>query len=162
MNHESNQASPPTQRSQEGGPEGRLHFNSTWSRSGLIVVYATWWQSNKPVQHDHCHSNCMVMGQLIMLSRDWIRSTVWMSQQKHWQGILSRAVSKGSNRVHIPFPCLGWCNTCTTSVPFHLSRWIFSKGSHPVSFQSFLCTNQYTLYVLARPENFIEKFFRGF
>ncbi len=44
---------------------------------------------------------------------------------------------------------------CTTSNPFHLSRWIFSKHSHPVSFQPFLCKVQYTLYVLARPENFI-------
>jgi hypothetical protein len=38
----------------------------------------------------------------------------------------------------------------------------FSKGSHPVSFQSFLCTVQYTLYLLARPENFIYKFSCGF
>lgn len=28
---------------------------------------------------------------------------------------------------------------CITSVPFHLSRWPFSKGSHPVSFRSSLC-----------------------
>ena len=49
--------------------------------------------------------------------------------------------------------CCSYCST--TSVPLHLSRWIFSKGSHPVSFKSFLCTVQYTLYLLARRENFI-------
>jgi hypothetical protein len=39
------------------------------------------------------------------------------------------------------------------SIP--LDQVIFYKGSHPVSFQSFLCTVQYTLYFLARSEDFI-------
>ena len=46
--------------------------------------------------------------------------------------------------------------TCVVLPPFHSTcPGEFFKGSHPVSFQSFLCTVQYTLYLLARPENFI-------
>ena len=36
--------------------------------------------------------------------------------------------------------------TCTTSVQFHLSMRIFSKGSHPVSFRSFSCRLWYIVH----------------
>ena len=37
-------------------------------------------------------------------------------------------------------------NTYTTSVQFHLSMRIFSKGSHPVSFRSFSCRLRYIVH----------------
>ena len=74
-----------------------------------------------------------------------------LTGKRYWYGIIPAVFGNRYRQFLFSKP---WYYL--SSIP--LSKVNFSKGSHPLSFQSFLCTVQYSLYLLARPENLFRSF----